>query len=133
MSTKWHTLAVFALIAALPAWLGRPCPIEAGEHGASAAAARTSPAAGRHYDGLVLENRGDDRLLWSRSSSCRRGLGARATPAREIYDSGNSAVTRNYEEAIRWYRRHAKGASRFRAPSPACPLRNKSSTSAMKQ
>ena len=39
----------------------------------------------------------------------------------EIYDSGNSAVKRDYEESIRWYQKAREGGEQIPAPKSPMP------------
>jgi len=86
------------------------------------AVARTVSLADRHYDGLLMENRGDERGAYL---AFREAAEAGYAPAQrrlgEIYDSGNSVVARNFEESIRWYQKAREGGEQIPAPRPRMP------------
>src|SRR5689334_18870353 len=100
-------LAVFALAASLPAW-----------QSARAQVPESSPAsvqaAHRHADGLQLEQRGDDKGAFiAFLQAAEAGHAPAQRRLGEIYDSGNAAVRRDYEESIRWYEKARAGGERI--------------------
>ena len=86
------------------------------------AVARTVSLADRHYDGLLMENRGDERGAYL---AFREAAEAGYAPAQrrlgEIYDTGNTVVSRNFEESIRWYQKAREGGEQIPAPKPRMP------------
>ena len=61
-------------------------------------------AAKRYREGLGHERRGDDhRALAAFLEAAESGHGPAQKKLGEIYDEGNSAVTRNYQASIQWY------------------------------
>jgi len=97
-------IAAFALLAAIPA-------LQA-VHAQSPANSPMSRDEGarRHAAGLALEHRGDNKGAFQAFSDAAEG-GYPPAQRRlgEIYDSGNSAVKRDYEESIRWYQKAREG------------------------
>ncbi len=60
----------------------------------------------RYREGLALEQKGDDRsALQAFLEAGENGYGPAQRKLGEIYDKGNSAVTRDYESALKWYQR----------------------------
>lgn len=86
------------------------------------AVAYSVSVASRHYDGLIMENRGDERGAYL---AFREAAEGGYPPAQrrlgEIYDTGNSVVARNYEEAIRWYQKAREGGEQIPPPKPRMP------------
>jgi len=85
-------------------------------------------AAQRNAEGLALQKRGDEKGAFiafleaaeDGNPPAQRRLG-------EIYDSGNSAVERNYSESIRWYQKARENGEPLpeqpKIPrSPAAPI-----------
>jgi len=104
---KLSFLAVFVLAAALPA--GQAARAQVPEQ-----VAASTQAAERHVQGLRLEQRGDDKGAFSAFLEAAEGGYAPAQRRLgEIYDIGNSAVKRNYEESIRWYEKARAGGERI--------------------
>ena len=69
-----------------------------------------SEAARRHAAGLAMEHRGDDKgALVAFLAAAEEGYPPAQRRLGEIYDVGNSAVKRNYEESIRWYQKAREG------------------------
>lgn len=63
-------------------------------------------AAKRYREGLGLERRGDDHgSLRAFLEAGESGHGLAQRRLGEIYDKGNSAVTRDYETALKWYQK----------------------------
>ncbi len=64
----------------------------------------------RHVAGLALERRGDEKgAFLAFLDAAEHGYPPAQRKLGEIYDSGNAAVERNYEESIRWYQRAREG------------------------
>jgi TPR repeat protein len=64
----------------------------------------------RNAAGLALEHRGDDRGAFvAFLDAAEGGYPPAQRRLGEIYDVGNSAVQRNYEESIRWYQKAREG------------------------
>lgn len=97
-------LAAFALVSFMPGWQI--------VHAQSVARAPASnPAAAQRYTyGLVLTHRGDEKGAFvAFLDAAENGYPPAQRRLGEIYDSGNSAVERNYEESIRWYQKAREG------------------------
>jgi TPR repeat protein len=106
------TLA-FTLLAALPG-------IEAAHAQSLAKAAAVSPEASRqHAAAIALEKRGDERGAFTAYlAAAEQGHPPAQRRLGEIYDTGNSAVKRNYEESIRWYQRARENGEDVPPPKP---------------
>lgn len=84
--------AAFSLIAILPAW--------------QAAHAQSAAGSERHAQGLAMEHRGDQKgALVAFHDAAEQGYPPAQRKLGEIYDEGNIAVKRDYEESIRWYQK----------------------------
>ena len=60
----------------------------------------------RYREGLALEDKGDDRgALQAFLAAGESGYGPAQRKLGEIYDKGNSAAPRDYENALKWYQR----------------------------
>jgi TPR repeat protein len=116
---KRITLAVLAVLA-LPAsqsLYAQPATAEPGK-----AVAHSVALAHRHYDGLLMENRGDDRGAYlAFREAAEGGYPPAQRKLGEIYDTGNAAVPRNYEESIRWYQKARDGGEQIPPPKPRMP------------
>ena len=98
-------VTAFALTAAMPGW--------------QAVHAQTPAAAQRHAQGLALEHRGDDKgALVAFLDAAEQGYPPAQRKLGEIYDSGNHAVKRDYEESIRWYQKAREGGEIIPPPVP---------------
>jgi TPR repeat protein len=85
-------------------------PVGAQSQTLSKAAANSSEAARRHAAGLVLEKRGDEQGAFTAYlAAAEEGYPPAQRRLGEIYDTGNTAVKRNYEESIRWYQKAREG------------------------
>ena len=63
-------------------------------------------AAKRYREGLALDRRGDDHgALRAFLEAGESGHGLAQRRLGEIYDKGNTAVTRDYETALKWYQK----------------------------
>ena len=92
--------AALAFAAATPAWQVAYAQVPA------------QAAAQRHVSGLALEHRGDDKGAYlAFLEAAEGGYPPAQAKLGEIYDSGNSAVARNYEESIRWYQKAREGGA----------------------
>ena len=81
------------------------------------APASNSPAAQRHVTGLALEHRGDEKgAFLAFQDAAEQGYPPAQRKLGEIYDSGNSAVKRDYEESIRWYQKAREGGEDIPPP-----------------
>jgi len=100
-------VSAFVLTAAVPGW-----------HLVHAQGqAQNSTALQRHVSGLALEHRGDDRgAFLAFQDAAEQGYPPAQRKLGEIYDSGNSAVKRDYEESIRWYQKAREGGEEIPAP-----------------
>jgi hypothetical protein len=77
-------------------------------------------AARRHVEGLAMERRGDERGAFiAFREAAEDGYPPAQRRLGEIYDSGNSAVVRNYPESIRWYEKAREGGELI--PPPGSP------------
>ena len=71
-------------------------------------------AAQQHVSGLALEHRGDDKgAFLAFQAAAEQGYPPAQRRLGEIYDSGNSAVKRDYEESIRWYQKAREGGEQI--------------------
>ena len=69
-----------------------------------------SEAERQHAAGLALEKRGDEQGAFTAYlAAAEQGHPPAQRRLGEIYDTGNSAVKRNYEESIRWYQKAREG------------------------
>lgn len=60
----------------------------------------------RYREGLALESKGDDKAaLQAFLEAGESGYGPAQRKLGEIYDRGNSAAPRDYENALKWYQR----------------------------
>jgi len=60
----------------------------------------------RYREGVALERRGDDKgALQAFLEAGESGYGPAQFKLGQIYDKGNSAVTRDYAAALKWYQR----------------------------
>lgn len=98
---KFLITAAFAFLAAMPIWqVAR----------AQASAPANGQAASRHAAGLLMEHRGDEKGAFvAFLEAAEGGYPPAQRRLGEIYDSGNSAVERDYEESIRWYQKAREG------------------------
>jgi hypothetical protein len=63
-------------------------------------------AAQRHAEGVAMELRKDDAgAIIAFTEAAQNGYGPAQRKLGDIYGHGNSAVTRDYEESLRWYER----------------------------
>ena len=111
------SLSALALLASLPAWQAAYAQAPAGKPQNLQAAAQ------RHAQGLVLDHRGDDHGAFiAFLAAAEGGYPPAQRKLGEIYDSGNSAVKRDFEESIRWYQKAREGGEVI--PSPPSPMPN---------
>lgn len=103
-SLLFAALAAFALVAAIPPW-----------NSAQAQSAAVAPmsrdgAMRLHADGLAMERLHDDKGAFAAFLAAAEG-GYPPSQRRlgEIYDHGNTAVPRDYEQSIRWYQMASDG------------------------
>ena len=109
-----------ALAAALPSWQAQA---QAPTHTPMSHQA----AAQRHAEGLLLDRRGDhEGALVAYLAAAEDGYSPSQRRLGEIYDSGNSAVKRDYEESIRWYQKAREGGEDL--PSPPSPMPQRGAT-----
>jgi TPR repeat protein len=97
-------IAAFALLSAIP---GAQVV-----HAQSVVNALVSHEEGarRHAAGLALEHRGDDKGAFvAFLNAAENGYPPAQRKLGEIYDGGNRAVERNYQESIRWYEKARQG------------------------
>lgn len=82
------------------------------------------PAAAQRYAaGLALEQRKDERSAFiAYLEAAEDGHPPAQRRLGEIYDSGNSAVERNYAESIRWYQKAREGGEVIPTPLPRAPI-----------
>jgi FimV-like protein len=73
---------------------------------ATAAAKAVEDAAKRYRDGLSLERQGDNQgALTAFLEAGEGGYGLAQRKLGQIYDKGNSAVTRDYQTSLMWYQK----------------------------
>jgi TPR repeat protein len=93
----------------------------AGWQCANAQAPAPSQAASRHAAGLLMEHRGDDKGAFvAFLEAAEAGYPPAQRRLGEIYDSGNSAVQRDFPESIRWYEKARLAGEDI--PSPKSPI-----------
>ena len=74
----------------------------------------------RHAAGVALEQRGDDAGAFiAFLEAAEAGHPPAQRKLGEIYDSGNTAVVRDYQAAIHWYEKAREGGEVI--PSPPSP------------
>jgi TPR repeat protein len=105
-------VAAFAFAAAMPGW----------QDAHAQALSSIESVVQRHVQGLALEHRGDDKGAFiAFLDAAERGYPPAQRRVGEIYDTGNSAVERTYEESIRWIEKARAGGEQFpphRSPMP---------------
>jgi TPR repeat protein len=73
-------------------------------------------AAQRHAEGLALQKGGNEKAAFAAFlEAAEHGHAPAQRRVGEIYDSGNSAVERDYAESIRWYQRAREGGEQLPA------------------
>ena len=111
------SLSALALLASLPAWQAAYAQAPAGKPQSQQAGAQ------RHAEGLALDHRGDHMgAFLAFQEAAESGYPPAQRRLGEIYDSGNSAVKRDFEESIRWYQKAREGGEVI--PSPPSPMPN---------
>jgi TPR repeat protein len=101
---KLLAIATFTLLAAMPS-------LQA-VYAQSSSGTPMSHEEGRRLNavGLALEHRGDDKGAFvAFLDAAEGGYPPAQRRLGEIYEIGNSAVQRNYEESIRWYQKAREG------------------------
>jgi TPR repeat protein len=97
-------IAVFAFTAVMPGW-----QIAHAQNPARAPTAIESVVQ-VHVHGLALQHRGDEKGAFiAFLDAAEHGYPPSQRKLGEIYDSGNSAVERDYEQSIRWYEKAREG------------------------
>jgi TPR repeat protein len=105
--------AAAAFVTATPSWQ------LANAQAPGRAPASLSATVQRHVDGIALEHRGDEKGAFAAYlAAAEDGYPPAQRKLGEIYDSGNSAVVRNYEESIRWYQKAREGGEQIPPPTP---------------
>ncbi len=108
-------LAAFALLATVPAWQ----TVHAQTPAQVQVVAHSSTAAGSYKDGLAMERRGDEKGAFiAFLQAAEEGYPPAQRRLGEIYDSGNSAVERDFAESIRWYQKARAGGEQIPQPKP---------------
>ena len=108
---KLPIVLALALVAATPVW-----------QVANAQAPARTPASVdtvvlRHVQGLALARKGDEKGAFvAFLDAAEHGYPPAQRRLGEIYDSGNAAVERNYEESIRWYQKAREGGEEIPPP-----------------
>ena len=111
------SLSALALLASLPAWQAAYAQAPAGKPQSQQAGAQ------RHAEGLALDHRGDHMSAFlAFQEAAESGYPPAQRKLGEIYDSGNSAVKRDFEESIRWYQKAREGGEVI--PAPPSPMPN---------
>jgi TPR repeat protein len=78
-------------------------------------------AAQRHAEGLALQHRGNEKAAFvAFLDAAEHGHPPAQRRLGEIYDSGNSAVERDYSESIRWYQKARENGEQL-AEQPRIP------------
>jgi len=97
-------LAAFALVATVPGWQN----VHAQDQARAPEAIES--VVQRHVHGIALAHRGDEKGAFiAFLDAAERGYPPAQRRLGEIYDTGNAAVERNYEESIRWYQKAREG------------------------
>ena len=110
-------LSALALVASLPPWQAAHAQAPAGTP------LNLQAAAQRHAQGLALDHRGDHMgAFLAFQEAAEIGYPPAQRKLGEIYDSGSTAVKRDYEESIRWYQKAREGGEDI--PSPPSPMPN---------
>ena len=116
LNLRLVVLAAFALLVAVPGWQIAHAQAEARAPMSNQAAAR------RHVDGLAMQHRGDEKGAFiAFLEAAEDGYPPAHRRLGEIYDSGNSAVERDYTESIRWFEKAREGGEKIppqRTPMP---------------
>ena len=118
---KFLLSAAFVLAAAAPAWnnLHAQSAVAASVH--ADALMNHEAASRRHTAGLALERRGDDSgALIAFHEAAESGYPPAQRKLGEIYDSGNSAVKRDFSASIHWYEKAREGGEII--PPPKSPM-----------
>ncbi len=121
---KFLRSATFALAAALPAWNAHAqvtanAPVNASVH--ADALMNHEAATRRHAAGLALERRGDDGGAFiAFSEAAEYGYPPSQRKLGEIFDSGNSAVKRDFSASVHWYEKAREGGEII--PPPKSPI-----------
>jgi TPR repeat protein len=111
-------LAAILLATAAPAW--QPVHAQSSLH--ADALISYEAATRRHAAGLALENRGDDDGAFiAYLEAAENGYPPAQRKLGEIYDSGNSAVKRDFSESMRWYQKAREGGEDIPAPKSPMP------------
>ena len=111
-------LTALALLTSLPPWQAVHAQVPAHTPQSLQAGAQ------RHAEGLTLDHRGDDHGAFiAFLAAAEDGYPPAQRKLGEIYDSGNSAVKRNYEESIRWYQKAREGGEDIPWPASSMPQR----------
>ena len=110
---RFVALAAFVIAAAMPVWQ------IARAQAPARAPMSMNTAVQTHVAGLAMEHRGDETGAFSAFlAAAQDGYPPAQRRLGEIYDSGNSAVKRNYEESIRWYQKAREGGEQIPPPKP---------------
>lgn len=109
-------LAAFAVAAFAPAW--QPAHAQAQVR---VSVSKQSPAQ-LYAAGLAMEHRRDERgAFLAYLEAAEDGYPPAQRRLGEIYDSGNSAIERNYSESIRWYQKAREGGELIPPPIQRMP------------
>lgn len=80
-------------------------------------------AARRYTAGLALERRGDERGAFiAFQEAAEFGYPPAQRKLGEIYDTGNSAVKRNYAVSVQWYEKAREGGESIPPPKSPIPV-----------
>ena len=105
-SQLWRTLTAKAAPPAQVASVKPAAPASAPEAKPKPGALGRTDQIRRYREGLALEGKGDDKAaLQAFLESGESGYGPAQRKLGEIYDRGNSAAPRDYENALKWYQR----------------------------
>lgn len=114
---KFSMVTAFTLLAAMPIW-----QVARAQAAAPAPAQVSSQAANRHAAGLLMEHRGNEKDAFvAFLEAAEAGYPPAQRRLGEIYDTGNTAVERNYEESIRWYQKARAGGETIPPPKSHAP------------
>jgi TPR repeat protein len=105
-------VASFALLVAVPACAQNTIRVST-----------AAPSAAQRYTaGVAMEQRKDEKgAFLAYMEAAEAGHPPAQRRLGEIYDTGNSAVERNFSESIRWYQKAREGGEIIPTPIPRMP------------
>jgi pilus assembly protein FimV len=105
-SQLWRTLTAKAAPPASVAAVKPAAPVSTPQAKPAPGALGRADQIRRYREGLALESKGDDKAaLQAFLDAGESGYGPAQRKLGEIYDKGNAAAPRDYENALKWYQR----------------------------